>query len=97
MEFLIANGHPPATVSEYTIDQVDLFVEAAVRRRNRELVDSAKVQAMATATGFSGNDKPLEELERSLTGTSRGGGLKGELRRRLAPLVRAGAVKVKER
>lgn len=97
MEFLVANGHPPGEVAGYTIRQLELFVEAAVKRRNRELVDSAKVQASATATGFTGNEKPLEALERSLTGKSQGGGVVGELRRRVGGLIKAGAVKVKER
>lgn len=39
-------------------------------RRNDELLGIATAMAAGSSTGFTGNDKPLRSLERSLKGTS---------------------------
>jgi hypothetical protein len=73
-----------------------VFAALAARRRNRDRLDQAKIGAIAGATAWSGNSKPLEKLEKDLLGTAERGGVAGELQRRLRTLVGHGMVKKKE-
>ena len=57
------------------------------------MVSLANLIAVGSSVGFTGNDKPLKNLESKLR--ARGGSMVGELQRRLHKLYRVGKIGVK--
>lgn len=51
-----------------TWDQLELFVNAATQRDKTEMVLHARLIALGTACGFSGDMKPLKNLARAAQG-----------------------------
>jgi hypothetical protein len=45
---LIAAGHPPATVMDYTPRQVGAFIVIAADRRRRELAEQLQINSLAS-------------------------------------------------
>lgn len=94
---MIANGHPPETVFSYTPEQINLFTEVAIERRNLELLSAANVHAVGAASAFSGSSKPLDAFEKAIRGKVTAKGMRGELQDRLKKLAaQTGKLKVKD-
>lgn len=67
-EFLVANGHPPESLQEYSWDKLVLYHEAAMKRVRLEVLDRQIDQLVLGATAAGSNyKKGAAEVNKMLT------------------------------
>lgn len=76
-----------------TPKQLNLFLRATSRRRTNEILTDMNVRAAAASAAFTGNTKPMESIEKALTGTSDSYG--SEIQKRLKGFARAVGANIK--
>ena len=59
---MIASGHPPASVMDYTPRQIGAFVVIAADRRRRELAEQLQIHAVAAQGDSKAITAALKEL-----------------------------------
>lgn len=94
MDTLVGAGYSLSDVWKMTPDQIELFARYASQRISEEYVQLATLTAIGTSVGFSGKDKPLKELAKSMgVETGRGGAAAGAIQEFAGRLAMAGKVK----
>ncbi|MEE9244883.1 MAG: hypothetical protein V3U63_01670 [Gemmatimonadota bacterium] len=51
---------------DYTVEEMQLFVELAAKARSRRIIDDAYIAALGANAGFAGDTTPINKLAREM-------------------------------